>query len=120
MSDLPDLVRRLREATYGMGKNGEPFDLTEAADMLERLDPDAEHNSWRKSEIRKLQVRVREAEAELTRLRAIEKAAERVVEAVERFEKAGDWPEGEGAIGAMYLSACALRAALREKGAEKK
>ena len=94
-TDPLDLARRLREATYGMGKDGEPFDLTAAADLIE-----SQH-------------------AELTRLRAVEKAAE---EAQESFEvvieriKSGN----EGALGALFLMACLheskLRTALREKG----
>ena len=64
--DYALLVARLREASDNTSMNMAL--LREAADAIERLDPDAEHNSWRNSEIRKLQERVRELEA-------VEKAA---------------------------------------------
>jgi len=111
MTDPLDLARRLREATYGMGKNGEPFDLTAAADLIE-----SQH-------------------VENVRLRAIEKAAlvidarswewvnhsaecakERAYEQGHPAEDGVTWDFDETI--ACDCGADTLRAALREKGAE--
>jgi len=71
--DYAALVARLRDIADRVDA-GDVFEihgstgLREAANVIEWLDPDAERNSWRNSEIRKLQERVRELEA-------VEKAA---------------------------------------------
>ena len=58
--DYAQLVARLREASDNTSMNMAL--LREAANVIEWLDPDAEHNTWRNSEIRKLQVRLRAVE----------------------------------------------------------
>ena len=109
--DYAALVARLRDIADRVDA-GDVFEihgstgLREAANVIEWLDPDAERNSWRHSEIRKLQVRVRELEA-------VEEAARILVDAVI------EWRDRPMSSFIPATPFDALRAALREKGAER-
>jgi len=96
-TDYAALVARLRAYADGAYIVDEDAPLIrEAANVIERLDPDAEHNSWKHSEIRKLQVRVRELEA-------VERAARELLTHIQ-----------PGPYGVGFIDVNDLRAALRD------
>jgi len=134
MTDLPDLVRRLREIA---GNDSLVFvtdriSLRDAADLIgsqhaeiERL---REMHDIDSKTIEILMARCSDDDREIARLRAVEKAARAISETVTTYESLFadlSIPAGiaartaDKALEVMLAQNAALRAALREKGAEK-